>query len=287
MSGGRLQLRFFISASLVCLAVSPCLAGQMHHRVKKTETIPAPVTTPIPLTPAQMPATPATVVFKAGQLTVTAPNSTLGDILHEVRRQTGASIDIPGNATERVMGVFGPGPVRDVLAVILNGSHFNYVLLGSATDPTALERVVLFSKPPDVPANQQTSAQVQAPPQPAAPPGGAQAEGAFSFGDDSADNQQDSTDIFGNADDQSNQAQADDQQQGQVTPFGEPNNGVKTPQQLLQELQQQQQQQQQQGQEGQQPGQNPNNFFPGGPRFRPGAAPGMPPQPQPQSDPQQ
>jgi hypothetical protein len=281
MSGGRLQLRLLISALLVCLAASPCFAGQMHHRVKKTETIPAPVTPVIPLTPAQMPATPATVVFKAGQLTVTAPNSTLGDILREVRKQTGASIDIPGNATERVMGVFGPGPARDVLGAILNGSHFNYILLGSATNPTTLERVMLFVKTAPEPANQQTTAQAQTPP-PAAPPGGAQAEGGLNFGnDDSADSQQEGADIFGSADDQSNQAQ--DEQQGQPNPFGGTGNGVKTPQQLLQELQQQQQAQQQ-GQDGQQ--QNPDGAFPAGPRFRPGTVPGMPPQPT-QSDPQQ
>ena len=277
MSGGPLQFRILTTAWLVCLAITPCLAGQAHHRVKKPEAIPAPVTPIVPLTPAQMPATPSTVAFKAGQLTVTAPNSTLGDILREVRKQTGASIDIPGNATERVMGVFGPGPVRDVLSTILNGSHFNYVLLGSATDPNALDRVVLFAKTTAAPANQQTTAQAQTQPPPAPAPGAQ----AFDFGngDDSADTQPDANDIFGNADDQ-NQAQADDQQQGEPNPFGAPGNGVKTPQQLLQELQQQQQQQQQ--------GQNPNPTFPGGPRFRPGGIPpGMQPQQPNQSDPQQ
>lgn len=282
MSGSRLQLRFLIPASLVSLALCPYVSGQTHHQVKKPNAaIPAPVTSPIPLTPAQMPATPPTVAYKAGQLTVTAPNSTLGDILREVRKQTGASIDIPGNATERVMGVFGPGPARDVLGAILNGSHFNYILLGSATSPNSLDRVMLFVKTAPAPVNQQTTAQAQTPP-PAAPPGGAQAEGGLDFGDNSADNQQEGTDIFGSADDQSNQAQ-DEQQQGQPNPFGAQGNGVKTPQQLLQELQQQQQQQQQ-GQDGQQ--QNPDGVFPAGPRFRPGTVPGMPPQPQ-QSDPQQ
>jgi hypothetical protein len=221
-----------------------------------------------------MPATPPTVSFVGEQLTVNAPNSTLGDILREVRKQTGASIDIPGNATERVMGIFGPGPARDVLTSILNGSHFNYVLLGSATNPSGLDRVVLLSKPAAEPVNQVANAQVQnAPPQ--APPGGVQAGEAMEFGNDQqpGDNQQDSADIFGNAEEQPDQnPQAEDQQQGtQANPFGNQGNQVKTPQQLLQELQQQQQGQQ-----------NPNGLpTPGNPRF---GGPGLPgaPQPNPQ-----
>ncbi len=93
-----------------------------------------------------MPASPPEVQFHQGQLTIRASNSTLGDILRAVRKETGASVDVPGNVTERVVGQFGPGPARDVLASLLNGSHFNYVLLGSAQNPFALERVILTSQ---------------------------------------------------------------------------------------------------------------------------------------------
>lgn len=272
MSGGRLQLRFLIIAFLSCCALSPCAAGQAHHRVKKPDpVIPAPVAPAAPLTPAQMPATPPNVAFSGGQLTITAPNSTLADILREVRKQTGAAVDIPGNATERVMGIFGPGPARDVLASLLNGSHFNYVLLGSPTDPNSLDRVMLLSKSAAEPANQPTnSAQVENPRAQAAP---AQA-GEMEFGNDESAEGQDSGDIFGTAEDQANQAQADDQQQGQPNPFGAPGNGVKTPDQLLQELQQRQQQLAQP---------NPNGLpNPGGPRFVPPGMPGNPSSPSPQ-----
>jgi hypothetical protein len=273
MFSSRLPMRLLILAPLICLALSPFSAAQAHRRAKKAEAIPAAVATPppAPLTPAQMPAVAPVVDFKAGQLTITAPNSTLGDILREVKKQTGASIDVPGNATERVMGIFGPGPARDVLSTLLDGSHFNYVLLGSATDPNALDRVMLLSKPVGEPMNPPANqAQMQRPPIPA-PPGGQAAE-SMEFGnnneDNAADNQPDSNDIFGTAaDDQGNQGQQADDQQGQNNPFGNPNNQVKTPQQLLQELQQQQQQ-----------GQNPNNPNPG---MRPGMPgfPGFPPQP--------
>ena len=279
MSGGQLQLRFLILVSLISVSLSPSLAAQTRHKAT-TKAAPVAATAappPAPLTPAQMPATPPTVTFTAGQLKVDAPNSTLGDILREVRKQTGASIDIPGNATERVMGIFGPGPARDVLTAILNGSHFNYVLMGSATNPSGLDRVMLLSKPAAEPVNQVASAQMlNAPPQ--APPGGVQAGEAMEFGGDQqpGDNQQDSADIFGNAEEQQQpdqNQQADDQQQGvQANPFGNQGNQVKTPQQLLQELQQQQQQGQQ----------SPNGLpNPGNPRF---GGPGLPgaPQPNPQ-----
>jgi hypothetical protein len=79
-----------------------------------------------------MPTSAPQVSFHNDQLTIVAHNSTLGDVLRAVRNQTGAAVEIPANATERVVGRFGPGPARDVLAVLLNGSHFNYVMLGSA-----------------------------------------------------------------------------------------------------------------------------------------------------------
>lgn len=93
--------------------------------------------------PAQLP----TVTFRNGELTIVAYNSTLRDILEMVRTQTGAAIEIPPEATERVFVSLGPGPTRHVLDLLLAGSSFNYVLLGSAADPQALTKVVLSPKP--------------------------------------------------------------------------------------------------------------------------------------------
>jgi hypothetical protein len=208
-----------------------------------------------------MPASPPQVSFQGGQLTIAAQNSTLGDILKAVRVQTGATIDFPGNAPERVVGHFGPAPARDVLTSLLNGSHFNYLLLGSPTDPTALDRVILIAKSSslavsDAPQNmEQASAYNQnyARPMPPVPaPGGntVVVEGQDAPDDTTADDSTDTTDDT-QADDQTDQTdqtddpQAADDQQTQQQPDGQPN--VKTPEQLLQELQQRQQQMQQQG----------------------------------------
>ncbi|MGA8154454.1 MAG: hypothetical protein WB952_26150 [Terriglobales bacterium] len=195
--------------------------------------------------PEQMPALPPEVQFNQGQLTIMASNSTLGDILRAVHKETGASIDVPGNATERVVGQFGPGPARDVLTSLLNGSHFNYVLLGSAENFSALDKVILTSRPnANDQSAQQTSASVpqNLPYQP-----GIIAQQPADTDDSATDDAADTPDTA-DADDQGNQGQGDDQpaQAQQPNQLGQPG-GVKTPEQLLQELQQRQQQLQQQG----------------------------------------
>lgn len=244
MSGGCLK-QAFILGLVACLSTGVCHADQSKSRARRPvpheQPAPPPVAPVVPLRPEQMPATPPVITFADGQLTITATNSTLGDILRGVRNQTGANVDVPSNATERVVGIFGPGPARDVLSSLLNGSHFNYVLMGSATNAEGLDRVILTTKPvgTDRPAEQA----VAAPPVPA--PSEPQSEG-LNFGDDQSEQNQDSADIFGSADEQN--TQAEDQQQN---PFGQPND-VRTPEQMLQDLQRQQQ--------GQQAGQQPAPF---------------------------
>jgi len=225
----------------------------------------------VPLSPEQMPASPPQVAFSNGILTIVADNSTLGDVLRAVHHQTGAVMEVPGNATERVVGKFGPGAPRDVLSSLLNGSHFNYVLLGSATNVNALDRVILTSRPAggeEAQTQQQQQANVgmagtSTPPMPASAMNAPQPGENADFNDDSGEVLQQPVD--GTGDDQTDQAQTDDQQPQPTQPFA-PGGGVKTPEQLLQELQQRQQQLQQQQQQGQ-PFPNPMG--------------GVPPQPQP------
>jgi len=100
----------------------------------------------LPLTPEQRPATPPIVIFENGKLSITAKNATLSDILLVVGEKTGAAIDVPEAANERVVSQLGPGAPRDVIAALLNGSHYNYVVLGNEADPNAVARVVLTAK---------------------------------------------------------------------------------------------------------------------------------------------
>jgi hypothetical protein len=94
--------------------------------------------------PVPVAAPAAKVTYKAGLLTISAENVSLSDVLHEVSAKTGAAIDFPnGSATEPVFTNIGPGPVRDILATLLNGTKFNYVMLGSENSSNTLDKIVL------------------------------------------------------------------------------------------------------------------------------------------------
>ncbi len=91
------------------------------------------------------------ITYKDGQLTIIAENVPLSDVLHEVSRATGATLEVPaGSATEPVFANIGPASVRDVLVKLLNGTKFNYVMLGSSDTSSDLKKIVLT--PSDQPA---------------------------------------------------------------------------------------------------------------------------------------
>lgn len=115
--------------------------------VQVTSTSPvAPQAETLPLTPEQRPANPPVVSYVDGKLTVVAKNSTLGDVLRAIAAKTGASIDVPGTANERVVSQLGPAPARDVMASLLNGSHFNYVMVGTESNPNSVAHLILTAK---------------------------------------------------------------------------------------------------------------------------------------------
>lgn len=210
------------------------------HRVKKQQPpppLPSGTQGPVPQVPLDaIPAVAPQVNFQDGLLTIVAPNSTLSEILRSVRKHTSADIDIPAAAgSERVVTRLGPGPVRDVMAELLNGSHFNYILLGSPDNANALVRVVLVAKTgPDNPPP--VAAEAGNPNQPV--------EAAAETPEPEA--QED------NSDDNQDQAAAEaEQQQQQQQQADQP--GARTPQQMLQEMQQRQMQMQQQQQQNGQP----------------------------------
>lgn len=262
MSTGSSMKKFsgtaILAAALLCVG-SPSLghgaSEQAHKKAKKPQ--PPPVELPSgPTGPVQqiplgdIAAVPPQVTYQNNQLTIVAPNSTLADILRAVRKQTGAEIEIPA-APERVVTHLGPGPAREVVAELLNGSRFNYVLLGSPGDDAGLTRVVLVAKtggqdPTAAPAP--TLDPSLAAPNAQQPEQMPEAEAESNDDNNSDDNNTDQP------------PPEPEQQQGQDP------NAVKTPQQMLQEMQQRQMQLQQQ----QPPGQPP---IPG-----PGRPPGAPQQ---------
>jgi hypothetical protein len=253
-------------AGLLCAS---SLAGETAHSQRKAKkpVLPPPLPSgpqgPLPHVPLDsIPAVAPQVIYESGQLSILAPNSTLGDILRAVRKQTAADIDIPPNANERVVTNLGPGPAREVVAELLNGSRFNYVLLGSPSDSSRLTRVVLVAKTgPDVvgpPAKPQEQSPVLT------QMGGVSSPLPTDINNPPEAQDGEATDETA-ADDSAEQNAAEAEQE--AAPAEQQPGGIKTPQQMLQEMQQRQIQMQQQVAPGQQP--------------VPGAAL-PPPQPQPQ-----
>jgi len=98
----------------------------------------------------QYPARPPHVVFRDGQLSITADNSTLPDILSAIHQRTGAAMELPANlGNERVAVKLGPAATDEVLAALLNGSHFDYIVLNRPGNPLAPERIILREKTAD------------------------------------------------------------------------------------------------------------------------------------------
>lgn len=234
-----------VVAGVLCLSVLS--VSDTSHKTRKSAKkqqlapLPSGPQGPIPQVPLDsVPALQPQVSYQNGQLSIVAPNSTLGDILRAVRKQTAAAMDIPTNATERVVTHLGPGPARDVMAELLNGSRFNYVLLGSQSDANLLTRVVLVAKSgSDTPGSNPQPGQpgLNQPPNTTMPQDAANVQ--------AEPEQQDTADETP----EENPDQASEVEQ--PAPPEPP--GIKTPQQLLQEMQQRQLQMQQQQPPGQPP----------------------------------
>jgi len=248
----RLVITFWLL--LGCLVMAVPTHAQQHTKKAATKRTKPPVINPNPatLTPPQAqqpeppptpehgPSSPPDVTFKGGQLTITARNSTLGDVLNAVKQKTGAAVEMPAASGERVVGQFGPGAPRDVMAQLLNGSHYDYVLLGSPSDPGALNKVVLMARangPEPVPMQPNQPGVAVAQPGLQIVPQVQNDQPEDNAGEMQPEVQQPEEEQ--QAPDQVEQPEQPDQQ---AQP-GQNGAVVKTPEQLLRELQQQQQQQ--------------------------------------------
>jgi hypothetical protein len=100
---------------------------------------------PLPLSTTQASARPSLEVsFKDGLLAIKSNKASLSEVLYAVHRRTGADIAVPaGTEQEQVAADIGPGPAAEVLAHLLNGSRFNFLILNSASDGRVLDRVIL------------------------------------------------------------------------------------------------------------------------------------------------
>jgi AMIN domain len=124
------------------------------------------------------------VSFHDGLLSIRAYKASLSEVLFAVHQRTGAEVAISAGAEqEQVVADIGPAPAPEVLARLLNGSKFNFLILSSTKDPRMLDRVILsprtegavISQPPmqgnDEADDEPPSVAVQSNPPPQLPPG--------------------------------------------------------------------------------------------------------------------
>ncbi len=102
------------------------------------------------------------VTFRDGLLGIRANKVTLSEVLFAVQQRTGAQVAIAAGAEqEQVVADIAPAPAPEVLARLLNGSRFNFLILSGANDPQRLDRVILTPRPEGAFIPQPSAARVQ------------------------------------------------------------------------------------------------------------------------------
>lgn len=102
---------------------------------------------PVVAAPALLARPALEVSYQDGLLSISANKASLSEVLFAVHQRTGAEIAIPAGAEqERVVTELGPAPAADILARLLNGTKFNFMILNSANDPRAIDQVILTQR---------------------------------------------------------------------------------------------------------------------------------------------
>jgi hypothetical protein len=144
---------------------------------------------PSPSVPEAAPAPPpppkkVEISFQDGLLSLASTKASLAEILNEVRMKTGADIIVPAGAEQEIVAVvLGPASPREVISKLLDGSRYNFIIVGTDKDANQVERVILSPKSAgnmttesrspisdSVPVAEMQSPQRSAGPAPAPPP---------------------------------------------------------------------------------------------------------------------
>lgn len=121
---------------------SGALGSNMMRPV--VQPVSAPQASAMPAPPPAKPEPKVEVRYENGRMSIWANRATLAEVLFEVHRKTGADVPIPAGAQqELVVTSIGPAPVREVLASLLNGSQFNFIVVGYDGEPGKLKSLIL------------------------------------------------------------------------------------------------------------------------------------------------
>lgn len=141
----------------------PTLQITAAHTFSGTTAVPHPVASPLSTQGFE-------VDFQNGLLTIRAQKATLGQVLAEIQRKTGAEVTIPPEAQqEKIVADIGPAPPNIALASLLDGSNFDFILVGSEKDPNNLHTILLTPRGNVVPDSQINPAMVNPPQENASP----------------------------------------------------------------------------------------------------------------------
>jgi hypothetical protein len=146
-----------LHAQAPAAAVQPAKPHKAAHPHKRLVAVPAPAPAPpaapvvatppapeLPKWPANEKPEKASITWDSQGLRIDAANSSLAQILVDVATLTGAKVE-GFDADQRIFGLYGPGPARDVLSQLLLGSGYNVMMIGDQGQGTP-RRIVLSSR---------------------------------------------------------------------------------------------------------------------------------------------
>lgn len=134
-------------ASTAAVAQVPQAVSPGHPRAQKVRKANPKRMKPVPAPP---PVAPLRVSYEGGLLSISAQDASLRDILAQLHKHTGATIDAPADVDERITVQLGPGPALKVITALLKGTHLNYVIGGAANDAGAVRTIDLTLQPTSV-----------------------------------------------------------------------------------------------------------------------------------------
>jgi hypothetical protein len=92
-------------------------------------------------------APPPVAEVTGGRLTIRANGQDFATVLEAVRSVTGITVEMPAeNQPEPVFMTMGPVSTRDALMALLEGTKYNYVIVGSQENAQLVNRVILSER---------------------------------------------------------------------------------------------------------------------------------------------
>ncbi|HET9698126.1 MAG TPA: hypothetical protein VFP40_14730 [Terriglobales bacterium] len=83
------------------------------------------------------------ITYENGQLSIWAESCTLQQVLDAIQEKTGTKVEAPFLDTNKITVELGPGDPVEIVAKLLYGIRFNYIILGSNTPIRRADRVII------------------------------------------------------------------------------------------------------------------------------------------------